>query len=134
MIQCLVSRNPSSWSEQLLWVEYAHNTLSSSSVSFSVRLQLSTSPIPVSGEGSCQPVCTRLHSSVSTDLDEGSRSVDTSHLSAVDLYARNDSQSPSLSGSCVSDESEGLAHHPGHSSSGGVFQVGNNSSVPSRSR
>lgn len=27
MLRCLVSQNPSSWSQQLSWVEYAHNSL-----------------------------------------------------------------------------------------------------------
>uniref|UniRef100_A0A3Q3VMJ6 Integrase catalytic domain-containing protein n=1 Tax=Mola mola TaxID=94237 RepID=A0A3Q3VMJ6_MOLML len=31
-LRCLVSRDPSSWSKQLLWVEYAHKTLISSSI------------------------------------------------------------------------------------------------------
>lgn len=34
-LRCLVSKNPSTWAEQLLWVEYAHNTLSSSSTHLS---------------------------------------------------------------------------------------------------
>ncbi|KAF7656699.1 hypothetical protein LDENG_00037170 [Lucifuga dentata] len=31
-LHCMVSQNPSSWSSQLLWVEYAHNTLPSVSM------------------------------------------------------------------------------------------------------
>ena len=34
-LRCLVSRNPSAWSQQLLWVEYAHNSLTSSATGFS---------------------------------------------------------------------------------------------------
>ena len=34
-LRCLTSRNPSSWSKQLLWVEYAHNTLPSSATGLS---------------------------------------------------------------------------------------------------
>lgn len=30
VLRCMASRNPSSWSQQLLWVEYSHNTLVSS--------------------------------------------------------------------------------------------------------
>ncbi len=32
---CLVSQNPSSWSQQLSWVEYAHNSLPASSTGLS---------------------------------------------------------------------------------------------------
>ena len=32
---CLTSQHPSSWSEQLVWVEYAHNTLTSSATGLS---------------------------------------------------------------------------------------------------
>ena len=35
VLRCLSSRNPSSWSKQLLWVEYAHNTLASSATGLS---------------------------------------------------------------------------------------------------
>lgn len=34
-LRCVVSKNPSSWSEQLLWVEYAHNSLTSSATGLS---------------------------------------------------------------------------------------------------
>ena len=34
-LRCMVSSRPSSWSQQLLWVEYAHNTLTSSSTGLS---------------------------------------------------------------------------------------------------
>lgn len=34
-LRCLVSQNPASWSKQLLWVEYAHNTLPCSSTGLS---------------------------------------------------------------------------------------------------
>ena len=34
-LRCMVSRNPSSWSQQLLWVEYAHNSLTSSATGLS---------------------------------------------------------------------------------------------------
>ncbi len=34
-LRCLVSRNPSTWSQQLLWVEYAHNSLTSSATGLS---------------------------------------------------------------------------------------------------
>lgn len=34
-LRCMASKHPSSWSQQLLWVEYAHNTLSSSSTGLS---------------------------------------------------------------------------------------------------
>ncbi|KAK5885833.1 hypothetical protein CesoFtcFv8_016930 [Champsocephalus esox] len=34
-LRCLASSTPSSWSRQLLWVEYAHNTLPSSATSLS---------------------------------------------------------------------------------------------------
>ena len=34
-LRCMVSNHPSSWSQQLLWVEYAHNTLTSSSTGLS---------------------------------------------------------------------------------------------------
>ena len=34
-LRCLSSRNPQSWSTQLLWVEYAHNTLPSSATGLS---------------------------------------------------------------------------------------------------
>lgn len=34
-LRCLVSSNPSSWSQQLIWVEYAHNTLISSATGLS---------------------------------------------------------------------------------------------------
>ena len=34
-LRCLASRNPSSWSKQLLWIEYAHNTLPSSATGLS---------------------------------------------------------------------------------------------------
>lgn len=34
-LRCTVSQNPSSWSQQLLWVEYAHNTLTSSATGLS---------------------------------------------------------------------------------------------------
>ena len=34
-LRCMVSQNPSSWSKQLLWVEYAHNTLTSSATGLS---------------------------------------------------------------------------------------------------
>ena len=34
-LRCLASRNPSSWSKHLLWVEYAHNTLPSSATGLS---------------------------------------------------------------------------------------------------
>lgn len=30
MLRCMVSKNPSIWSQELLWVEYAHNTLTTS--------------------------------------------------------------------------------------------------------
>lgn len=35
VLQCIVSQNPASWSQQLLWVEYAHNTLTSSATELS---------------------------------------------------------------------------------------------------
>ncbi|KAL0177020.1 hypothetical protein M9458_025914, partial [Cirrhinus mrigala] len=35
VLQCLVSQNPSSWSQQLSWVEYAHNSLPVSSTGLS---------------------------------------------------------------------------------------------------
>lgn len=34
-LRCITSQNPSSWSKQLLWVEYAHNTLPSSATGLS---------------------------------------------------------------------------------------------------
>ena len=34
-LRCIVSRVPSSWSQQLLWVEYAHNTLATSTTGLS---------------------------------------------------------------------------------------------------
>ena len=34
-LRCMVSSHPSSWSQQLLWVEYAHNSLTSSSTGLS---------------------------------------------------------------------------------------------------
>ena len=34
-LRCLCSRNPASWSKQLLWIEYAHNTLPSSATGLS---------------------------------------------------------------------------------------------------
>ena len=34
-LRCMVSQNPSSWSQHLLWVEYAHNTLTSSAIGLS---------------------------------------------------------------------------------------------------
>ena len=34
-LRCLASRNPSSWSKQLLWIEYAHNTLPNSATGLS---------------------------------------------------------------------------------------------------
>ena len=34
-LRCMTSQNPTSWSEQLLWVEYAHNTLTSSATGLS---------------------------------------------------------------------------------------------------
>ena len=34
-LRCMVSQNPSSWSSQLLWVEYAHNSLTSSATRLS---------------------------------------------------------------------------------------------------
>uniref|UniRef100_A0A8C5BNC0 Gypsy retrotransposon integrase-like protein 1 n=1 Tax=Gadus morhua TaxID=8049 RepID=A0A8C5BNC0_GADMO len=34
-LRCLVNRNPASWSDQLVWVEYAHNTLTCSSTGLS---------------------------------------------------------------------------------------------------
>lgn len=34
-LRCTVSQNPSSWSQQLLWVEYAHNSLTSSATGLS---------------------------------------------------------------------------------------------------
>ncbi|KAJ0059379.1 hypothetical protein NL108_016159 [Boleophthalmus pectinirostris] len=34
VLRCMASRNPSSWSQQLLWVEYSHNTLKSSATGF----------------------------------------------------------------------------------------------------
>ena len=35
MLRCLVSHNPATWSRQLVWVEYAHNTLPSSATGLS---------------------------------------------------------------------------------------------------
>ena len=35
MLRCMVSRNPATWAEQLLWVEYALNTLTSSATGLS---------------------------------------------------------------------------------------------------
>ena len=34
-LRCLVNRNPASWSDQLVWVEYAHSTLTCSSTGLS---------------------------------------------------------------------------------------------------
>ena len=34
-LRCMVSKNPASWSQQLLWVEYVHNTLTSSATGLS---------------------------------------------------------------------------------------------------
>ena len=34
-LRCMVSQNPSSWSQQLLWLEYAHNSLTSSATGLS---------------------------------------------------------------------------------------------------
>lgn len=34
-LRCMVTKHPSSWASQLLWVEYAHNTLTSSSTGLS---------------------------------------------------------------------------------------------------
>lgn len=34
-LHCMVSSHPSSWSQQLLWVQYTHNTLTSSSMGLS---------------------------------------------------------------------------------------------------
>uniref|UniRef100_A0AAQ4Q5S3 Integrase catalytic domain-containing protein n=1 Tax=Gasterosteus aculeatus aculeatus TaxID=481459 RepID=A0AAQ4Q5S3_GASAC len=34
-LRCLVSQNPTSWCKNLIWIEYAHNTLPSSSSGFS---------------------------------------------------------------------------------------------------
>ena len=34
-LRCMTSQNPSSWSQHLLWVEYAHNTLTSSATGLS---------------------------------------------------------------------------------------------------
>ena len=34
-LRCMVSQNPSSWSQDLLWVEYAHNILTSSATGLS---------------------------------------------------------------------------------------------------
>jgi len=35
ILRCTVSQNPSSWTQQLPWVEYAHNTLTSSATGLS---------------------------------------------------------------------------------------------------
>ena len=53
-LQCMVSKNPASWSQQLLWVEYAHNTpnqLCHRSLSLSVCLRVPAPAVSRPGKG-----------------------------------------------------------------------------------
>lgn len=53
----LASQSPSSWSEQLVWVEYAHDTLTNaaSHISVPMSLQIPTSAVSFSRKGDCCP-------------------------------------------------------------------------------
>ncbi|KAI3363811.1 hypothetical protein L3Q82_001216 [Scortum barcoo] len=72
---CMASQHPSSWSQQLLWVEYAHNTLillCHWTFSFPVRLRLPTPPTPLFPdleEGGFLPVGASFHPPLSPDMD-----------------------------------------------------------------
>lgn len=44
ILRCVSEKNPSDWSRHLLWVEYAHNTLMSSSTGLSSKASLVYTP------------------------------------------------------------------------------------------
>ncbi len=74
MLRCLVSQNPSSWSQQLSWVEYAHNSLPVSATGQSpFECSLGYQP-PVFSSGESEvavPSEPRLCPEVSSHLEQG---------------------------------------------------------------
>uniref|UniRef100_A0A8D3E3V3 Gypsy retrotransposon integrase-like protein 1 n=1 Tax=Scophthalmus maximus TaxID=52904 RepID=A0A8D3E3V3_SCOMX len=63
-LRCMTSRNPSSWSQLLPWVEYAHNTLTSSATGafpLSECIRLPTSSLSSPREGGFLPVRGSVH-------------------------------------------------------------------------
>lgn len=62
-LHCLTSQNPISWSQQLSWVEYAHNSLpvASTYVPIFVFNWLPTSSVSFTGTRCCGPICLGLH-------------------------------------------------------------------------
>ncbi|KAI3361893.1 hypothetical protein L3Q82_002216 [Scortum barcoo] len=72
-LRCMASQHPSSWSQQLLWVEYAHNTLICSATGlspFQCAYGFQPPLFPdLEEEVSCPSVQAFIHAAVSPDMD-----------------------------------------------------------------
>lgn len=71
LLCCIVSQNPSSWSQQMIWIEYAHNSLPVLSIGMSVFSGLSqrTTSVSLTGEGGQCHFCGGIHPMLSSYLE-----------------------------------------------------------------
>lgn len=70
-LRVLVSQNPSSWSRQVLWVEYDHDQLSPRPLTIPVCLWALATPVPSLGERDLMPIRPDIQSPLSLDLKSG---------------------------------------------------------------
>ena len=112
---CMTSQFPLSWSKQLLWVEYSHNTLTSSATGLSPFQCIYGYQPPVFPTLERE----RLHPPLPQDLDPSSSCPPQSYWSLCLCL-----QPPLLPGSRISARSKGLALHPWPSSEDGVIEAG----------
>lgn len=97
--RCTVAQTPGSWSQKLVWVEFAHVSTFCVNKFVSVRvcLWLPSSPVPCSREGGWHAVCNSTHPKMSSHMDKGENNI-TSDL----LIVQGHGQLPSHQGAFIS--------------------------------